>query len=210
MSKLITLLKLLAVFSLLGVLVWGATRLDGCKPDIIEPTQPDRPVVAVPKPPLFPRDHVIVVRPDSNRTVDRLPVNPRNIDEVVAVDSTVIAVLKPRNRWFPDLKKETRIRVLEGDHTRVVTTLQPAPLFEFTPRFNVGANFTRNSIQPSVGLELARLWLLRTGVNVGYDTRLKRVDVGPEAGVQIRSNLMMNFGYHVNSQQPFLSIKYRF
>jgi hypothetical protein len=129
----------------------------------------------------------------------------------VTVDSTVIAVLAPKNRWFPDIApRRTRIRVVRGDNERVITTIQPAPLLEFTPDVSVGANFGLGSVRPSIGIEVVRISILRMGFNAAYDTRTKKMDLGPEIATQLRTNLMLGAGVTLNGQNLFLSLKYKF
>jgi hypothetical protein len=124
----------------------------------------------------------------------------------------VIAVLKPRARWFPDIRgRETRIRVIEGDNERIVTTLQRPPLVALSFGFSVGANFqSLDSVRPSIGVELARITVLRLGVNLAYDSRAKKLDLGPEGTIILRDNIVVGGGITLNDQQIFVSLKYRF
>lgn len=214
-SKLKLLGKIALGVVLVGLLIWGVQFIRGCKPDVILPDDPTDPVVVVPRPPIIPRDDVIVARRDSsgNVTTDRIRVDDApDVDEVVTVDSTTIAIMRPRSRWFPDIRgRETRVRVLEGDNERVVTTIQKPPLVQFSPGVSVGVNFTDlESVRPSLGVELARVTVLRLGVNLAYDTKVKQFDIGPEGTVLLRDNLVVGGGMTFNDQQIFVSLKYKF
>lgn len=164
---------------------------------------------------VFDSDNVSVTTEDEDGELVTTTVeieDGRDVIEVISIDSTQIAIMRPRGGFFPDFSRG-KSNVLEmgtGDTTRtVISTLQRRPLISFRPGFSAGIAFDSNFyFYPSAAVSVGRIGPFRPGLQVAYSR--EELLWGPEVSTQLLPNLDIALGTHVNGAKGNVSLKYRF
>lgn len=212
-ENVIRLVLVLVVLTALVLIIWFATRLQGClQPDPPVPTTalPSIPV----KPPLV--SHGTVAVPDQGG-IKRLPVrDASSVEAVISVPpsdtATALLVDKVGTGWFPGFTMKPGVRIRQvGSQSSSVVIYQKPPLMALELKPMLGASYD-GTVKPLLSVGVARVWGFHLGASVRVPTD-GSFSLKPDLSISVEVVDHLHLGTGVLDaliRQPSISISYSF
>lgn len=124
------------------------------------------------------------------------------------VNPTTLLVEEQSTGFFPEIFGRSKIKISSLDKNPDITVLDlEEPLLDFETNLIVGANYSKNGIEPSIGVTLARVSFVHFSTSIS-GLSLDGIDLDLGAKVELIDKVYIGYDYGIISENHKVSLHY--